>query len=480
MADSDTFSPSQPSPAEASPGSGKRAFLWSRLKPHFWLKQWGTFAIMTGFFVLYFTVLNNPVFPVTLMPLTPVDRWIGFQPAALVFYVSLWIYVPLLPSLMTDRRELWRYAAAVGVMSFIGLGIFVLWPTTIPRPDIDWSQHPSLAFLKTIDASGNACPSLHVAFAVFTALGLDCLLRRLGSGRLLRFANFFWGAGIVYSTLATKQHVALDALGGLVLGTTVAAGFFFKHRLVSVVIVTKLSAVLLWLAGLPLPWAVVLFLLTDGPVFYTLFIPGSQCFFPVATRFQTDRPEVWLTIDDGPDEHDTPLILDLLDRHQAKATFFVIGELAARHPYLVAEIQRRGHEIGHHTHTHPLAFFWLSPPSCVHRELDDAFAALARAGVRPSRFRTPAGIKNPYLAPALESRGLTCIAWNLRSGDAFARDPEPVVNRVMKRVRPGDIILAHEGDRLHPRVRVAALTRLLDALSARGLRCVVPTAEQLR
>ncbi len=454
--------------------------LTARFKPHFWLKQSGTFAIMTGFFALYFTVLNHPIFPVTLMPLTAVDRWIGFQPAALIFYVSLWIYVPLLPSLMIDRRELWRYAAAVGVLSFIGLGIFVLWPTTIPRPNIDWAQYPSLAFLKTIDATGNACPSLHVAFAVFTALGFDCLLRRLGAGPLSRVTNLAWGAGILYSTLATKQHVALDALGGLVLGATVAAAFFFKHRLISLVVVTKLSALALWLAGLPLPWALAVFLLTDGAVIYALFVPRSRFLFPVFTRFQTNHSEVWLTIDDGPDEHDTPLLLDLLDRHQAKATFFVIGARAARHPALVAEIQRRGHEVGHHTHTHPLAFFWLFPPARVHRELDDALVTLGQVGVRPSRFRTPAGIKNLFLAAALESRGLTCIGWNVRSSDTFARDPQTVVKRVIRRVRPGAVILMHEGPRLAPRVRVEAISQLLAALTARGFRCIVPTPEQLR
>ena len=454
--------------------------LTARFKPHFWLKQTGTFAIMAGFFALYFAVLNHPIFPVTLMPLTAVDRWIGFQPAALIFYVSLWIYVPLLPSLMIDRRELWRYAAAVGVLSFIGLGIFILWPTTIPSPNIDWVQYPSLAFLKTIDATGNACPSLHVAFAVFTALGFDCLLRRLKAGPLCRLANLVWGAGIVYSTLATKQHVALDALGGLVLGATVAAGFFFKHRLISLVIATKLSAIALWLAGLPLPWALAGFLITDGAVFYALFVPRSRYLFPVFTRFQTDRPEVWLTIDDGPDEHDTPLLLDLLDRHQAKATFFVIGAFAARHPALVAEIQRRGHEVGHHTHTHPLAFFWLFLPARVHRELDDALVALGQVGVRPSRFRTPAGIKNLFLATALESRGLACIGWNLRSNDTFARDPQTVVERVIRHVRPGAVILMHEGPLLASRVRVEAISRLLAALSARGFRCIVPAPGQLR
>ncbi|HTJ77799.1 MAG TPA: polysaccharide deacetylase family protein [Rariglobus sp.] len=435
---------------------------------------------MSLFFVCYFAVLNHPFFPVTTMPLTAVDGWIGFQPAALFFYVTLWIYVPLLPALITERRELIRYAIAAAALSVIGLAIFIFWPTTIPRPDIDWSLHPSVSFLKTIDASGNACPSLHVAFAVFTSLGLERLLRQLHAGAMMRTVNFFWGAVIVYSTLAIKQHVSIDALAGLLLGTAVAGACFSTRPLLTVTLVTKFSALLLWFTGLPLPWAILLFLSCDGFVAYNLFAPNSQWLCRVFTRFQTDQNEIWLTIDDGPDASDTPRLLELFDRHQAKVTFFLIGEHAARHPALVTEIHQRGHEIGHHTHTHPMADFWCAFPRRVSRELDDALVVLAKSGVYPQRFRAPVGIKNFFLAGSLAARRLACVGWSVRSGDAFARDPDVVVNRIMKRVRPGDIVVVHEGDRLHPAVRVEAIARLLEAFSARGIRCVIPTAAQLR
>ena len=456
------------------------ASLTARLKPHFWLKHWGTCIGMTLFFVCYFAVLNHPVFQVTTMPLTAVDRWIGFQPASLFFYVSLWFYVPLLPALIVDRRELIRYALAAFALSVIGLGIFIFWPTTIPHPDIDWSQYPSLAFLKTIDATGNACPSLHVAFAVFTALGFERMLRQLRAGLVLRTGNFLWGAGIVYSTLATKQHVALDALSGALLGAAVAGACFSRRPLFNVAAITKAAAVLLWLTGLPLPWAIVLFVSMDAVVLYNLFTPNSQGLCRVFTHFQTDQPEIWLTIDDGPDAHDTPRLLDLLDRHQAKATFFLIGENASRHPALTAEIQRRGHEIGHHTHTHPLAGFWCASPGRVRRELDDASAAFTQLGVHVQRFRAPAGIKNLFLGCALIPRKLACIGWSMRSRDSLAHDPGVVVNRIMKRLRPGAIVLMHEGEKLDARVRVEAISQLLDALAKRGYRCVVPAHEQLR
>ena len=143
----------------------------------------GTTLGMMLFFAGYFVVLQHPLFPVTTMPLTAVDRLIGFHPGALPLYLSLWIYVSLVPALLITRRELVSYAVTVAGMSVIGLGIFLLWPTTVDWPDADWLQHPAFAFLQSVDASGNACPSLHVAFAVFTAVWLGRLLRQMHAGR---------------------------------------------------------------------------------------------------------------------------------------------------------------------------------------------------------------------------------------------------------------------------------------------------------
>ncbi|HXA14610.1 MAG TPA: phosphatase PAP2 family protein [Opitutaceae bacterium] len=185
-------------------------------------KMIGTIFGMSAFFVIYFWLLNHPLFPITTIPLTAVDRLIGFWPEALPLYVSLWIYVPLAPAFLKNRREAVFYVVAVTVLSVIGFGIFLLWPTTLPKFTVDWSQHPSFAFLKTVDASGNACPSMHVAFAVFTALWFGPILREMGAGRMVRALNWLWCLGILYSTLAIRQHVALDVLAGAVLGASVA------------------------------------------------------------------------------------------------------------------------------------------------------------------------------------------------------------------------------------------------------------------
>ena len=103
-----------------------------------------------------------------------------------------------------------------------GLGIFLFWPTAVPPLAVDWSQHPAFAFLQSVDASGNACPSLHVAFAVFSAVWFARLLPQLGAGRFVRVLNWLWCLGIVYSTMATRQHVFLDVLAGAGLGAITA------------------------------------------------------------------------------------------------------------------------------------------------------------------------------------------------------------------------------------------------------------------
>lgn len=242
----------------------------------------------------------------------------------------------------------------------------------------------------------------------------------------------------------------------------------------------KLIAVVLWgFASCP-RIAAAFFFGPDTFLLYHHFAPSAQGLGRVFTRFTTDRAEIWLTIDDGPDPEDTPRILDLLDRHRARATFFLIGERAARWPELAAEILRRGHEVAHHTHTHPVATFWCASPSRVNSELDDALAALRIAGASPRRFRPPVGIKNIFLGDALKARGLQCVGWSVRSGDCRSRQAEPVVATVVRQLVPGAIILLHEGTSVPPSVRVKAIQLVLEALAARKFTCVVPGAERLR
>jgi membrane-associated phospholipid phosphatase len=185
---------------------------------HLHLKSIGTLLFISLFFGAYFYLLKEPAYPTTVMPITWLDGLIGFQPLALPMYLSLWVYVSLPPAFLATRRELYGYGLAMAGTCLAGLVVFYLWPTAVPAADIDWTQYPDVDFLKSLDASGNACPSLHVATAVFSGIWLHHLLRRFGAPLWIFIFNGTWCAGIVYSTLATRQHVAVDVLAGLVLG----------------------------------------------------------------------------------------------------------------------------------------------------------------------------------------------------------------------------------------------------------------------
>ncbi len=170
------------------------------------------------FFIGYFHLLRNPAFPVTTMPLTPVDAWIPLQPGWLAAYLTLWVYVGIAPGLMLRLREMLVYGAWAAALCATGLAIFYLWPTAVPPTAVDVSRHPGFALLQGVDAAGNACPSMHVASAAFSAPWIDRLLRTTGAPAWLRAINLLWFAAIAWSTLAVKQHVFLDLLGGLALG----------------------------------------------------------------------------------------------------------------------------------------------------------------------------------------------------------------------------------------------------------------------
>jgi membrane-associated phospholipid phosphatase len=188
----------------------------------FWFKFLGTSAFMALFFWAYLFLLKNPVYPVTVMPLTRLDDWIGFFPLALIPYLSLWIYCSLPVTLMPTRQRLLNFGLWVGLMCVLALAIFYRWPNAVPPAHIDWAQYPGVAFLKNIDAAGNACPSLHVAAAVYISFWLYWLMRELRLSWPAQVIQLLWGIAIVYSTMATKQHVSLDVLGGVVLGSVFA------------------------------------------------------------------------------------------------------------------------------------------------------------------------------------------------------------------------------------------------------------------
>ena len=185
---------------------------------HFWFKMFGTMAFTFIFFIGYVYLLKHPTFATTTIPTTWLDRVVEFQPVALPAYLSLWFYVSLPPILMATRWQIVTYGFRISALCLFAFTIFYLWPNAVPPANIDWAKYPGVAFLKGVDAAGNACPSLHVATAVFSALWLHWRLRDLAVGPVIQAANIVWCIAIAYSTLATKQHVAIDVFAGTALG----------------------------------------------------------------------------------------------------------------------------------------------------------------------------------------------------------------------------------------------------------------------
>ncbi len=184
----------------------------------FWFKMFGTMGYTLLFFVGYIYLLKNPAAPTTTIPTTWLDSVIDFRPLALPLYLSLWLYVSIPPMLMRTRAQIVDYGARISAPCLFAFAIFYVWPNAVPPAAIDWAQYPGVAFLKNVDAAGNACPSLHVATAVFTAFWLHWRLTRLNLNVAVKTFNIGWCIAIAYSTLATKQHVALDVLAGTLLG----------------------------------------------------------------------------------------------------------------------------------------------------------------------------------------------------------------------------------------------------------------------
>ncbi len=152
---------------------------------------------------------------------------------------------------------------------------------------------------------------------------------------------------------------------------------------------------------------------------------------------------VALTFDDGPSD-DTPAVLDALDRAEARATFFVLGEAADRRPDLVREIARRGHEVALHGHTHRRLAF--AAPRTIAYEIDRGRDAIRRAGVEPARFfRAPHGWKGPFLGVALRARELRLVAWTRGAWDTERPGADRIADRASRRPRPGEIVLLHDG-----------------------------------
>jgi peptidoglycan-N-acetylglucosamine deacetylase len=207
-------------------------------------------------------------------------------------------------------------------------------------------------------------------------------------------------------------------------------------------------------------------------------VPSLQGFGPVLTKYCTKAKTAWLTIDDGPDPSTTPQVIALLEKYDAHATFFLIGEKVATYPELTLMILAAGHAIGNHTQTHPQFSFWRLGPKALAREIDGFEGTITSLGIAtPLWFRAPAGMKNPFLHPILAARRLQLVGWSARGYDTRIGDSGKIVGRIKRCIASGTIILLHE--REQSELCLKALEQLLRELTAEHFRLILPLPKEL-
>lgn len=181
---------------------------------------------------------------------------------------------------------------------------------------------------------------------------------------------------------------------------------------------------------------------------------------------------VVLTFDDGPDPEHTPEVLSILEKHGAKATFFVIGRKAEKHPELVREILARGHAVGVHSWAHD-RLFSLRGASRVRTDLARAKKSLeAITGQPATLFRPPIGHTNPTIAREADLMGFETIGWSVAARDGLASTtPADVIARIAPGLEDGAIVLLHDAPERGTRrpAGVVALSAILDRIASKGL-----------
>lgn len=203
--------------------------------------------------------------------------------------------------------------------------------------------------------------------------------------------------------------------------------------------------------------------------------PISGVFARAVHRGARTKPLIALTFDDGPDAQWTPPLLDLLDRHGQKATFFVIGERAEGQRALLQDIVTRGHELANHTWSHSYGTPFMSPRTLA-AELVRTNTIIEQAtGWRPRWFRPPVGLLSPRVVAGAELASMELVCWSRTARDGVERtSADDAFNRLMIDLTPGAILVLHDA-RLQghtPPVALEVVSRLLHRMEEQGLRSV--------
>lgn len=196
--------------------------LLYRIWAWWYLKALGTMGFIALFFVAYFYLMQHHFFAITQVPVVFLDTLIPFDDRFLTLYLSLWVYVSLPAALLRSRQELFMYGKYSLVLSIVGVGVYLFFPTSIAQDPSQWAASVEISKLKSTDMNANAFPSMHVASALFAYFWLNKQFSQMNAPVMVYGISALWCIGIVYSTMAIRQHLFIDVAGGIILGIIVA------------------------------------------------------------------------------------------------------------------------------------------------------------------------------------------------------------------------------------------------------------------
>lgn len=207
---------------------------------------------------------------------------------------------------------------------------------------------------------------------------------------------------------------------------------------------------------------------------YWAMSPSSQVYGSIATHGPRDEQMVALTFDDGPSDPWTMQIAATLDRYGVKGTFFVVGKNAEAHPEVVRWLVADSQLVANHSYRHRKRDALLDPG---YGEAQRAESAIAdEAGVCPALYRAPNGFHTPWQLHEVSEQHLKAVGWDVQPSDWTRPEPQTLVRRVVDSVRPGSIVLLHDGQDTAPSTdrsaTVAALPQIIEQLQAKGYRFV--------